>query len=263
MLSQRTRPFGLLFLSLACVGAALCSSAFAADPPPPEHQWYGSGQGGLLLASGNTESTSANLKIDLARLDGPWKNAIYLGGFYGKSGGITSQERIEGRYQLDHKINDGLFWFGALDGNWDQFSGFAYQATVSTGLGYKFIDTANTKLAGTLGVGYQRMETQQLVKNAAGDVVQRIHGPAENNVVGTAGLTLEQKLTATTKLTDKLLVTSGSANTMVSNDLALAVAMSNRLALSIGYGVRYNTDPASGTKKLDELTTANIVYNIK
>ena len=39
--------------------------------------------------------------------------------------------------------------------------------------------------------------------------------------------------------------------------------MSDRLALSVGYGVRYNSDPALGTKKIDTLTTVNVVYNIK
>lgn len=243
---------------------AVCASTLAAEPPPPpDHQWYGAGQGGLLLSSGNSDATSVNLKLDLARIDAPWTNTLYFGGFYGKQNGIESTERLEGRYRLDRKINERLFWFVGFDGNWDRFSGFAYQVTGAAGLGYKFIDTADTKLAGLLGVGYQQQETQELIKNAAGEVVDRIYGPSEGTVVGTAGLNYEQKLTASTKLTDKLLVTSGSLNTMVTNDLALVVAMSDRLALSVGYGIRYNTDPAPGAEKTDQLTTVNVVYNIK
>jgi len=64
-------------------------------------------------------------------------------------------------------------------------------------------------------------------------------------------------------VTDKLLVTSGSLNTAIANDLALTVAMSDRLALSVGYGIRDNTKPAAGVKKLDQLTTINLVYNFK
>ena len=39
--------------------------------------------------------------------------------------------------------------------------------------------------------------------------------------------------------------------------------MSERLALAFGYGVRYNSDPSPAIKKLDQMTTVNIVYNIK
>ncbi len=53
---------------------------------------------------------------------------------------FTNAERYEARYQLDYKINDRLSWFGALRGEKDKFSGFVYQATVSTGAAYKFID---------------------------------------------------------------------------------------------------------------------------
>ena len=39
--------------------------------------------------------------------------------------------------------------------------------------------------------------------------------------------------------------------------------MNEVLALSAGYGIHHNTKPAAGTKKLDQLTTLNLVYNFK
>lgn len=240
-----------------------CAAARADDPPPPDGHWYGAGQAGLLVSSGNTDATTFNAKLNLARTDGPWKNVLYLGGLDGKSNGIVSGEAIEARYQLDHKITDDLFWFTGLDAVRDLFSGFAYQATISGGIGYKFIDTPDTKFTGVFGPGYQRLETQTLTKDTAGAVVQRVNGPSQGDLVATLGLNLEQKLTASTKLTDKLLATSGSLNTAVANDFAVSVSISGALALSVGYGIRYNTTPAAGVKKLDQLTTVNIVYNIK
>jgi len=64
----------------------------------------------------------------------------------------------------------------------------------------------------------------------------------------------------THRLTDKLLVQSGGQNTAVANDFAVAVDMTQTLALSIGYGLRYNSNPPFGTKSTDQLTTINIVY---
>ncbi len=233
-----------------------------ADGAPPEGLWQGAGQGGLVVSSGNTSATSANAKIDLARVDGPWKNTLFVGGLYGRTNGIQNADRLEARYRVDHSIDDRLFWFAGIDGVRDLFSGFAYQATASGGIGYRFVATDATSLSGTLGVGYQRLQPQQLVKDASGAVVARINDPASGSAVATAGLEYAHALTKSTKVTDKFNVTSGSEDTAVANDVGLAVSMSNRLALSVGFGVRYNTKPAAGVKKLDQVTTINVVYKI-
>ena len=231
--------------------------------PAARADWTGKGEGGLLFSSGNTSATSANAKLDVSDQDGAWKNNVFLAGLYGKSNGVISGERIEGRYELDRKITDQLFWFVGLNGVKDQFSGFAYQVSAVGGLGYQLISNADTKLSLTAGLGYRSLETQQLIKDSAGSVVQRINGASNGDAVLNLGANFEQKLTATTKLFDKLAVVTGSNDTNVSNDLGLQVAMNSKLALSVGYGVRYNTDPAAGVKKLDQLTTLNVVYNIK
>jgi len=251
-------PLVVILASLACA-----PSAHAGDPPPPDGVWTGKGQGGLLFSSGNSVSDSLNAKLDLARSDGPWKNGVALAGLYGKNNGILSAERIEGRYEVDHKISDRLYWFGAAGATRDLFSGFNYQITATAGLGYKIIDSADTKLDGSLGLGAQRLQTQQITKDAAGAVVERINGAAQTSMVGTAGLNYEHKLTASTKLTDKLLITSGSLDTLVANDLGLQVSINETLALSVGYAIRDNSKPAAGVKKLDQVTTVNLVYNIK
>jgi len=243
--------------------AMLLANHALADSAPTDGTWTGKGQGGLLISSGNTNATSLNAKVDLSQTNGLWKQSFSLGGLYGKSNGILSSERIEGRYQLDRKIDEKMFWFGSLDGNRDLFSGFNYQATLATGIGYKFVDTATTKFSGQVGLGYQRLQTQQLTKDITGAVVKRTNAEAEGNLVAVAGLSLEQTLSANTKLLDKLAVTAGSKNTAVANDLGLQVSMSDRLALSLGYGIRYNTKPPAGVKNLDQVSTANIVYSFK
>ena len=39
--------------------------------------------------------------------------------------------------------------------------------------------------------------------------------------------------------------------------------MTEAIALSVGYGVRYNTNPPEGATKTDQLMTLNLVYSIK
>ena len=226
-------------------------------------QWTGKAELGVMVSSGNAEATSANTKFDLAHESEKWKQTIYAGALYGANGEFTTAERFEARYQLDYKITDRLSWFGALRGEKDSFSGFVYQATVSTGAAYKFIDSPTTKLAASLGAGYRTLKEEVLIKTDAGEVIDRIEGESQSEPVITVGSTFEHNFNETTKLTNKLLAESGSDNTAVQDDLSLQVSMTDTLALAVGFGVRYNTDPPPLSETTDLLTTVNLVYNIK
>lgn len=246
--------------SARCVSLAGCLVLLA---PLAHADWTGKGEAGLLISRGNADSTSANAKLDLAKESGDWKNAAFLGFLYGKNATFATAQRVEAKWQTDYKLTDRAFWFGALHGEQDKFSGFAYQASLTTGVGYKIIDSEATKLTGTVGVGYRRLRPEFLTKDDAGAVILRVKGDAVGDAVGVAGLDFSHVLTKNTKVLNKFSVESGSKNTSVQNDLALQVSMTDALALSIGYGVRYNTDPPVGSKKSDQLTTVNLVYNIK
>ena len=231
--------------------------------PAAQAQWTGKAELGFLNSSGNAESTSANAKLDLKRDAEKWVNTFYVGALYGNNGEFTNAQRYEARYQLDYKINDRLSWFSALRGEKDYFSGFVYQATVSTGAAYKFIDSPTTKLAFSLGAGYRRLQNEVLIRTDAGEVIDRIEGEEESDPVVTAGSTYEHNFTENTKITNKFLAESGSENTALQDDLALQVSMTKTLALAVGYGIRYNTDPPPLSETTDTLITVNLVYNIQ
>jgi putative salt-induced outer membrane protein len=186
-----------------------------------------------------------------------------VGALYSENAEFATAERYEARYQADYKINDRLSWFGSLRGEQDRFSGIAYQATAATGASYQFIDNPRTKLTTSLGAGIRRSRDETLVKSEAGEVLDRIEGQVSDDVVGQLTANYEHELTATTKLTNKLLAESGGDNTAVQNDLAMAVNMTQSFALALGFAIRYNSDPPPLAESTDTLTTINLVYNIK
>ena len=238
----------------------LCAAFIA---PAAQAQWTGKAELGYLQSSGNAESTSANTKFDLKREAEKWINTFFVGALYGDNGEFTNAERYEARYQLDYKINDRLSWFGALRGEKDKFSGFVYQATVSTGAAYEFIDTPATKLSFSLGAGYRRLKNEVLIKSDAGEVIDRIEGEEESDPVATLGSAYEHSFTENTKITNKFLAETGSENTALQDDLALQVSITKTLALGVGYGIRYNTDPPPLSETTDTLMTVNLVYNFQ
>jgi putative salt-induced outer membrane protein len=231
-----------------------------AAPPPPQDVWIGKGQFGFLNSHGNSDAESLNGSIDMLRYDGAWKNDFFLTGLYGKNSGIVSAERWETRGQSNYTISDGLFSFGALRYEHDLFDGFQYQASLSAGFGYKLINTDDTKLTVQAGAGYRRLRPEIIDKDTTGLVISRTPLDAEGNAIGTAGVDFSHAFTKTTVLTDKFLMEAGSSNTLLHDDLALTVKMSDKLALSVGYGITENTKPPAPLKKFDTVESVNLVF---
>jgi putative salt-induced outer membrane protein len=243
--------------------SALAASVVLADdapPVPPPQGWSGKGQAGYVMSRGNTDSDSANAKLDLADTIGDWKHLIHLEGLYGRSADITSAERWAAELQTNYQYTPRAYVFGALHYLADEFSGFQYQGDVSVGVGYKFLATASDKLAAQVGAGYRRLRPEVLITDAAGAVIERIPGESAGNLIATAGFDYEHDFNASTKLTDKYLIDSGAGNTQMENDLALVVNMSKKLALSAGFTFQENSQPPAGLQKVNTLTTLNLVY---
>jgi putative salt-induced outer membrane protein len=256
-LAAHSRQFVLLCsLSGALLAAPI--AAHAAEDVPPG--WSGKGEAGFVMARGNSDADSANVKLDFNLLRNDWKHSLSLDGLLGRTGGITSAERWDVRLQSNYQIGPHLFSFAALSYQDDRFSGFQYQASGSGGLGYKFFDSDTTKLSAQIGVGYRSLRPELLIKDDAGAVIDRIPQETETEVVGTAGIDFSHRFNLNTRLLDKLNAESGSSNTSIRNDLALEVKMNRKLSLAVGFSVLENTKPPAGLKRTDTITTMNLVY---
>lgn len=243
-------------MKFKALGAALLFALMA----PAHADWTGKGEAGLVISSGNTETETANVKLAMAREEGKWKNAFGLAALYASDDEGATAQRWEAFTQQDYNFTSRDFWFGAARYEDDRFSGFEYQAIISTGLGHKFIDSDRTKLVGTAGVGYKVFETRDAFDDT-GVLVEE--GSREDDIVFRGTVDFEHQFTESTKLLDKFIVEAGADNTFYQNDLSLEVKMTEVLALAVGYSVRHNTDPPLGFKKTDTLTTVNLVYEIK
>lgn len=227
---------------------------------PAHADWKGKGEAGVVIATGNTETESANVKLNMANEVDKWKYSFGADALYGSDESGATAQRWEVFGQSDYNFSPKTFWFGAARYEQDRFSGFEYQGTVSTGLGRKFIENDRTKFVGTAGVGYKVFETRDAFDDA-GVLIEE--GERDTGAVFRGTLDFEHKLTDTTTLIDKFIVEAGADNTYYENDLAVQVRINSVLALSVGYAVRHNTDPPIGYEKTDTLTTVNLVYEIK
>lgn len=222
--------------------ALVLASSAHADP------WKGKGEAGIVSSSGNTDSQSFNLKLGMTKVQDLWKHALDMSYLQTSANGVTDANRFVGTWQSNYNFRARTFAFGAARYDHDEFGGFLYQASISGGLGYKFIDTDTVKFSGQAGVGYRKLE-------------ENVTHDTSSGAVFVGGLNYEWAITTTTKLTDKFTVESGSDNTLLTNFVGVEVKMSDKLGLAAGYDVTQNTKPPPGKKKTDTVTTLNLVYS--
>jgi putative salt-induced outer membrane protein len=252
-------PSNRTFACLLALAPALSAWADEA-PPPPQDVWIGKGQLGFLNSHGNSDAESINGNVDLLRYDGPWKNEIYAGGLYGKNSGIVSAERWEARSQSNYNFSADLFVFGGLRYEHDLFDGFQYQASVTSGLGYKLLNGDDTKLTLQVGAGYRRLRPETIDKDDSGQVISRTPLDATGEAIATVGVDFSHAFSKSTTFTNKFLSEAGSDNILLHDELALTVKMSDKLALSVGYTIIDNTKPPPPLKKLDTTASVNLVF---
>ncbi len=250
---------GIALMAIVLLPMVALADDPPAPPPPPMGVWTGSGQFGFMDSHGNSNAKSANAALDMSYLQDAWKHTLHLDLLYGESADITSAERYDALWQTNYNLNSTLYTFGAARYGRDLFDGFQYQASGTAGLGYKLFDTDAIKLSVQVGAGY--MASRPELIQTVGTVTYRTPLETQNYAVGTVGLDYSQKLTSSTTLSDTLLVNAGGPNTLITNTLALAVKMSKKLALSLGYNVQDNTQPPPGTKSLNTVETINLVYS--
>ena len=246
------------------IASAAITNVLADDappPPPPQHTWIGKGQFGFLDSKGNSDAESINGNLDLTRFDDDWKNQLYLSALYGKSSGIVSAERFEGHEQTNYNFTKTTFVFGGLRYEHDLFDGFVYQASVTTGAGYNLINTAATQLTAQVGAGYRRMKPETIVKDPDGVVISRQPLEQQSEAIGTASVNYTQKFNASTTLTNNFVAEAGAQNTTIQDNVQLAVKMTTKLALTVGYGIIDNSNPPPPLKKVDTVSTVNLQFS--
>ena len=251
---------------LSLVALSALSGVAAADTAPigpGDPTWAIRSVLGYTKTGGNTDNSAGNLLFHAAHVIGDWKLLFGGDGLYGSTKGETTAQAWDAFLQANYNFTPRFYWYVGGRYDDDRFSGFAYQAALKSGVGYKFIDTDATKLTAQMGGGYRRLRPEILVKDDIGAVISRTEQPEQSDVILDAGVTFEHDFNASTKLLAAVTVQSGKENTLSNANVALQVKMNARLALSAGYKLTDNSSPPPGTGRRDTLTTLGLVYELK
>jgi putative salt-induced outer membrane protein len=235
--------------------------------------WTGSGELGFASATGNTRSQNIDAKLGLNQENEQWKNAFFLDFLRTKaqqsvvdaSGATveklnTTANRYDGGASVGYKLDPRSYIVGAGRYEHDQFGANIWQGVISLGYGYIALKDERNELSFEIGPGYKRYRPAN-VDTLIGGAEVPVTQPTMGEVVARGLVNYKFKLTANTAFEDTFLMEAGSKNTYLQNDAGLAVSMTKKMALKVGFQVRHNSDVLPGIKKMDTLTTTNLVYN--
>ena len=267
---KKTLIAGLLLAAFASFAAQAQDTT---DTASNHGGWSGSGEFGFASATGNSRSQNINAKLGLNQENEQWKNSFFVDALRSKSqqkvvdsAGNTVEQfnttanRYDDGASVGYKLDPRSYIVGAARYEHDDFGANLWQGIVSLGYGYIALKDERNELSFEIGPGYKRYRPAD-VDVVVGGVLVPQQQPTESELVARGLINYKYKLTANTAFEDTLLMEAGSKNTYLQNDAGLAVSMTRKLALKVGFQVRHNSDVLPGVKKTDTLTTTNLVYS--
>ncbi|KJS05323.1 MAG: hypothetical protein VR73_12460 [Gammaproteobacteria bacterium BRH_c0] len=213
-----------------------------------EKNWQGEGDLAFNKSSGNSKSESLLAKLKLEYNQERWTHSGQIDAINASSDDTRSAEAYTLLGKTEYDITERAYAFGRGRYEDNRFSGYEYQASLTTGLGMHIIATDITTFDIEGGVGYRRSEEQDT-------------GETANEAIATAAAKYYRELTETTRFESDLFVESGADNTYVESVLAIRVKINSRLGLKVAYAVKHNTDVPVDTKKTDTLTSVGLNYS--
>ncbi len=235
---------GSLFLSATSI-LAQDTEEETVDP------WEGTGEFGFVSTTGNTETVALNAKLNFIRTGHKWRHRFTGTALRTSEDGDTDNERYTMEVQSDRKFNEKSWMFGAFRWDADKFGSYDPQMSLSVGYGRQLMKSDKHELKGEIGLGYRNLE-------------ERVSGDSSTEAIARFLLDDTWQVFKTTSWTNRLLIESGSSNTFTQFNTGLAVSMTERFALKLGFELRHNTDvpdDIADSEHTDTITSANLVYN--
>lgn len=230
---------------------------------------------GLLMTSGNTESTAFTSKLrvqqDLAR----WRTDYVLQALYKEDqidvveGGVTVEEsrvtaeKYFASAQADYKLDSeqrGLFVFGSYEE--DRFSGYDYQASVAAGYSDRLFDTPNAFLDYSVGPGWSFNRTEPVL-DSAGAVLEG--SETEESAMVRVSAHYQYDFSENAKFTQKFasdIALESDANTKSKAETALTTNITRAFAMKASITVTHNTEVPPDRYSTDTHSAITLVYSL-
>jgi len=215
------------------------------EAAPPE--WSGSISLGAVATSGSTDSEATNGAIDAVLEYTVWRHKLQLRGYRASEEGETTAERYSGAWQTDYKFSERSYFFGNANYQRDRFGAFERSASVSIGVGRRFVETDSVELDAELGAG-RRYQEAQGADDFDGDSIARFQSD------------FLWRFSDTAEFTQSIAVESGESNTTSESVTAVESQLTGALAFRLSHTIEHDTEVPPGEASTDRITAASVEY---
>lgn len=235
--------------------SALCGAVITGANAQETKPFTMDGEFGLILTTGNTETTSVKGKITAHQELDRWSNDFILDALY-KKDEVTVNEIVseqttaqkifasgQGNYKLenpDHRV----FAFGSYED--DRFSSFDYQSTVAVGWNQKLWQDETSSFEYSIGPGYSYNKTNT--------------GETVSGMIVRGALDYQWMISDTATFKQLLSTEVGADNTKSKSVTSLSAQLVGSLSMKFSVTMDHNTDVAANREKLDTQTAVTLVY---
>jgi len=242
-------------------GAALCAVLLLVAPgalraedeqePPPEPAWSGNLGLSYVATGGNTDTSTLGLDFKMERRPTPWGFDITATFTRSDDEGVLTAERYTARLRARRALGERWEAFGGVGAEKDPFAGYDLLSLVEAGATFKALVGPRHLLSFDAGLTWtdeNRVEPEPDFRYAG----------------GLAGLAYECKISDTASLTQSLVYYPNfdeTADWRVNSTTGLTTSVSSRLAVNIGYEIRYRNQPIGDRESTDTTTKVSLVMN--
>lgn len=226
---------------LSPIVVAFVAPALAQEQPEPA--WKGSLGLSFVSTSGNSDTQTLGLDFGLDRKPELWGLEIRAAAIRAEDSSVTTAERYNGSVRGKRALGDRWEVFVGAFGEQDKFSGYDLRYGAVAGGTYKALLGPTHTLSFDAGLTWTKEEFVDLV-----DAEGMVHAqPSYDYVGGIVGLDYAWQISDSAKLSERLVYLPNFDETSdwrAVSETALQAAISSKLALKLGYLVRYDHEPA-------------------
>jgi len=226
-------------------------NASAEEKKEDKSPWKSAVELGFISTTGNTETQTLALKVDVTYEVDKWRHNGHAEGFGTETvddtgNNVVSAERYELLGKSDYKFNDYDYMFGLVKLQKDRFSGFEYEYILSAGYGRKLIKEADMELDLEIGPGVRLFKVD--------------NGSSDNEKLLRLAGKYWWAISANSKFTQDLTFDIGEDITSTKSVSGLQANINKTLALKLTYTLRNKTKVPVGTEKTDTEFAVTLVY---
>lgn len=228
---------------------------------------------GILLTSGNTDSSSLSGRLDVKQDLRSWRNNYIAQALYKKDqsqqiiNGVSVEQRqvTAERYflsaQTDYKLDEeyrGLFLFTSYEE--DKFSGYDYQGSLAAGYSDRLWSTVYAFLDYSVGPGYSFNRTDESV-GGDGSLVEAERG---GSAMVRLSAFFQYEFSDNAKFTQSLasdVALESDANTRSKSVSAVTANINEAFALKASLTLSHNTEVPEQSENMDTTASMSVVYS--